>query len=112
ERKLRAQFIQADASEGFASTESCKGLAENRVLALLSLQLRQQRGDRGIVGLVNAAACNQLIDEILNVLPAECRQRACRNVEQVEVVGNVHAQVSHERVADLINVHIDHDLRA
>ncbi len=40
------------------------------------------------------------------------RQRARRNVEQLEVVGNLQSHVAGQAVRDLVHVHVEHDLRA
>ena len=66
----------------------------------LSAQLRQKSGERRTARLVDAARGDQLVDELLNILSSEPRQRQrrCRNVVQVESVGNVHSDVARELV--------------
>ena len=56
--------------------------------------------------MVDAAACNQLVDEVLQILSAQSRQSACRNVDQLKVVWNVQAHVTSERVADLVELYV------
>ena len=72
--KLATQLIEADARQRLATAKCRQGLAEDRVLlALLILQLREQSRDSRGVGLIDAAACYQLIDQVLDVLSAERR---------------------------------------
>src|SRR5207302_10522461 len=92
QRKLGTHLIETDAGQCLATAKCRQGLAEDRVLlALLILQLREQsRNSRG-VGLIDAAACYQLVDQVLDVLSTERCQRTCRNVEYIELIRNVYS---------------------
>src|SRR5438445_9542841 len=87
QRELRAELVQTYSGESFAAAKGRERLTEDGVL--LALELCQKRRDRRIVRLIDAAARNQLVNQILDVLPSHGRKRTGRNVEQVELVGNV-----------------------
>src|SRR4029077_15289529 len=95
--------------EGEAASEGGEGLAENRIL--LTLQLRQKARQTRTACLIDAAGSNQLVDERLDVLASQRRQGRHRNVEQVEIVWNMEANVAREVVADLEDANIEDHLR-
>jgi hypothetical protein len=79
ERKFRAELVEADASERLAPAKSRKWLAENRIL--LALQLCEQSGNTLRIRLVDSTTRNQLIYQVLNILPAQSRERSRWNIE-------------------------------
>ena len=62
-----------------SAAERRQRLAEDGIL--LPGQLREQAGERGAAGLVDSTGGNQLINQILNILSAQPRQRHGGNVE-------------------------------
>src|SRR5215813_6938072 len=114
---LYRAFVQAQLSTCSAQTETHQGqavaecgerLAENGIL--LPLELGEQCRDCLRVRLIDPAAGDQLIDQVLNVLPTECRKRPRRNIEQLEVVGYLQPHVAGEGIADSVNLDIEHYL--
>ena len=77
--RFRAKLVEADASERLATAKSRKRLAENRIL--LALQLCKQSGDTLRIRLVDSTARNQLIYQVLNILPAQGRESSRWNIE-------------------------------
>src|SRR5229473_1752943 len=71
---------------------------------LLALKLGQQSRKRRSVCLVNASAGDQLVDQVLYILPAQRSQRRGGNVEQTELVRYVYPDVAHKCAADFIGV--------
>ena len=53
-----------------------------------------------------------MVDQVLDVLSTERRQRACRNVEYIELIRNVYSNIACQRTADLVDLDVEDHLRA
>ena len=72
--------------------------------------MRQQRGDCGVIGLVDPSFRDQLVDQILDVLAAQGCKCTGWNVEELKLIGNVHAHVANKCATDFISMHLQQHL--
>src|SRR5207302_1707292 len=62
--------------------------------------------------LIDAATRDQLVDELLQILPGRTHQRRRRNIEHLERVGNVQSDVTRQRATHLVDSDLQQNLRA
>src|SRR5579884_417330 len=98
-----------ESTSGNAAAESGNRLIQNRILPTCS-KSRKKRGDRGTVCLIDRAAGNELIDEVL-IRAAQQFLRFGIHVEEGELSWDEQSQIACQRLLHLIDVHLQHDLR-